>query len=242
MTEEYIEKVKKLLETNSQRKTAKILGVDHSTVGYWLKNDFKSKKQSPSDYITDCLEYAFLLGFYLGDGTISKARRTYKLRIFNTFEYVNINEYIENCMKVVFPHNKPNRCKKIGAWEIYVYNNNMLSCFPQYGAGRKHNRLIELSDWQKKIVETYPQEFIKGLIYSDGCIVYSNGYKRYEFSNRSEDIHNILNYALRLINVYPTSTRRKTQNKKSDLYNYSVTTISKKEEVDKLSVFIPDKS
>jgi hypothetical protein len=40
---------------------------------------------------------------------------------------------------------------------------------PQHGPGRKHNRPIVLSDWQRSIVDRRPQAFLRGLIHSDGC-------------------------------------------------------------------------
>jgi hypothetical protein len=71
--------------------------------------------------------------------------------------------------------------------------------FPQHGPGRKHHRRIELADWQQKIVDAAPQEFLRGLIHTDGWRginrVYVKGkhheYPRYRFSNRSDDIRKL---------------------------------------------------
>jgi hypothetical protein len=54
--------------------------------------------------------------------------------------------------------------------------------------------------WQQRIVDEYPEPFLRGLLHSDGCramnvavIHHKDGikryhYPRYHFSNRSEDI------------------------------------------------------
>lgn len=75
-----------------------------------------------------------------------------------------------------------------------------LCLFPQHGPGRKHERRIELEDWQSEIVDTHPAEFLRGLFHSDGCRLINTvrraaaggvkiySYPRWQFSNRSEDI------------------------------------------------------
>jgi hypothetical protein len=56
----------------------------------------------------------------------------------------------------------------------------------------KHTRPIRLEPWQQALVDEATEEFILGLIHSDGCRVVANdrGVRsvRYHFSNRSEDI------------------------------------------------------
>jgi hypothetical protein len=80
----------------------------------------------------------------------------------------------------------------------------ILSAFPQHGPGRKHERNIELVDWQQVLTHRYPEAFIRGLIHSDGsrCINQVNTtlpsgreahyeYVRYFFTNYSADIRRI---------------------------------------------------
>jgi hypothetical protein len=63
----------------------------------------------------------------------------------------------------------------------------------------KHQRRIELLDWQSGIVERNSERFLRGLIHSDGCRsinrVVVNGksysYPRYTFSNASPDIRGL---------------------------------------------------
>lgn len=215
-------------------------GISRGTIRYWKNNNFEIKHNGGSCN-TNNEEYSFLLGFYLGDGYIVKFRRTYKLSFYNSLQYENINKHIEKCLGVVFPDNKHNRVEKIGCWDIYIYNSDIPKIFPQHGKGKKHERNISLEEWQRDIIKKYPESFIKGLMYSDGCIVEAK-YKRFEFSNRSMDIHNILTEALIYNNIKKTSTRRKVKDVKHPQYNQYITTISKKEEVEKMNKFIPNKS
>jgi hypothetical protein len=73
--------------------------------------------------------------------------------------------------------------------------------FPQHGPGRKHDRRIELAAWQRDVVDGFPQEFLRGLLHSDGCRTVNRfktalpsgrvadyAYPRWFFSNRSADI------------------------------------------------------
>jgi hypothetical protein len=77
--------------------------------------------------------------------------------------------------------------------------------FPQHGRGRKHHRALQLTDWQEKIVfGAAAEEFVCGLLHSDGCRVVNRvrvrgrdyEYPRYFFSNRSQDIHRMFADAL----------------------------------------------
>ena len=76
--------------------------------------------------------------------------------------------------------------------------------FPQHGPGRKHRRKIELADWQRAVANRHPQQFLRGLIHSDGCRTVNRfktklpsgrvadyEYVRYFFSNLSPDIRGL---------------------------------------------------
>jgi hypothetical protein len=76
--------------------------------------------------------------------------------------------------------------------EVALYSKHWPCLFPQHGPGKKHTRRIALEPWQQTLVDQATEEFILGLIHSDGCRVVANdrGVRsvRYHFSNRSEDI------------------------------------------------------
>jgi hypothetical protein len=141
--------------------------------------------------------YAYLLGLYLGDGHIMKMRRVYRLRIFCDARYPHLIDLCREAMERLFPDNcvgtqvadyqgHPS-CVTVG-----LYHKHLPLCFPQHGEGKKHNRAIRLTDWQERIVTTYPLEFFRGLYHSDGSrasnIVYNRDYPRYQFTNSSPDI------------------------------------------------------
>ncbi|MDT5191521.1 MAG: hypothetical protein QOI28_3772, partial [Mycobacterium sp.] len=67
-------------------------------------------------------------------------------------------------------------------------------------APAEHNRPIRLEPWQEAIVYEETEEFVRGLIESDGCRVVANDRGvmsiRHHFSNRSEDIIALFTAAL----------------------------------------------
>ena len=85
--------------------------------------------------------------------------------------------------------------------------------FPQHGPGRKHERKIELADWQRAITARYPDRLVRGLIHSDGCRFTNRvrrplkdgdkwyEYPRYMFKNESADILGICGEALDQLGV-----------------------------------------
>lgn len=157
--------------------------------------------------------YSYLLGFYLGDGHLAYDRkrksRSYTFVITNHIEFDVMNQRIKDNIKCLFPnkeiatYQKCSQDRKSNGIDIKVTGICLNLLFP-HGDGRKHTRKIELTDWQNKLTEKYPQEFIKGLIESDGCRFAPRKkqcptYIIYQFSNCSIDIHKILqNIATRI--------------------------------------------
>jgi hypothetical protein len=88
---------------------------------------------------------------------------------------------------------------------VNAYFNDWPRLFPQHGAGRKHVRSIVLEAWQRKIVERYTAEFVRGCIDSDGCrhrrIVAGRDYPAYSFANASEDILGIFTWACDVLGI-----------------------------------------
>src|SRR5262249_49575828 len=147
-------------------------------------------------------KYSYLLGIYLGDGMISRSRRRcYRLRIFMDSRYPGIIGEVAAAMRTVMPTSitavqpKPPR----NLVEVNSYSNAWPCLFPQHGPGRKHRRKIELAPWQEAIVDHEPEQFIRGLIHSDGCRVMNRvvvdgkdyAYPRYFFSQVSGDIQSL---------------------------------------------------
>jgi hypothetical protein len=71
--------------------------------------------------------------------------------------------------------------------------------------GSERARPIRLEPWQELLVKQATEEFIRGLIDSDGCRVVANdrGVRsvRYHFSNRSEDILGLFSGALDALGI-----------------------------------------
>jgi hypothetical protein len=158
--------------------------------------------------------YAFLLGIYLGDGSIARHPRAYKLRVVQDARYPNSIEEIRHAMapfatanSIVFEPftmSGVSRCAPTGHWPCV---------FPQHGPGMKHQRRIELAAWQASIIAEQPTSLLRGLIHSDGCRVINRvgkgkyAYPRYLFSNRSEDIRRIFREACSSVGVRPTNPK-----------------------------------
>lgn len=181
-------------------------------------------------------EYAYLLGLYLGDGTVSKIPKTYKLRVFLDSRYPNIINGCAQAMQTILPTNKIGIIKQKGNWfVVQCHSNDLPDLFPQHGPGMKHLRKIQLEEWQQEIVDRYPLEFFKGLYHSDGTrsqnIVKGKDYRRYTFTNMSEDIRQMFIHACELLGLHWT-----TKTSKRDIM------ISRREDVAYLDSLIGPKS
>jgi hypothetical protein len=152
----------------------------------------------------DAGAYAYLLGLYLGDGCIVRIRKTWCLRIYQDARYGGLIEHCAVAMRTVSGRSV-SFGKKPGCVGIAASWNHWPCVFPQHGAGRKHRRKIELTEWQREIAGRHPEALLRGLIHSDGCRVlnFVNGkaYPRYHFANSSTDIQRIFTDACRAYGV-----------------------------------------
>jgi hypothetical protein len=172
--------------------------IPRSTVREWIDPRYTPQPQRAVDLIRlPKHDYAYLLGIYLGDGTISRHRRgIHRLRIFMDSRYPLIIEECRLAIEAVMPRNQVNvRKLPYNAVEISCYSKLWPTLFPQAGPGLKHARKIELAPWQERAVARFPREFLRGLIQSDGCRVLNrvNGsyYPRYFFAQVSDDIRRL---------------------------------------------------
>ena len=150
--------------------------------------------------------YAYLLAMYLGDGAVIRHPRTYRLVVALDAAYPSIVSECLDAVHVIAPSVRPSvrpipdsRCTQVTA-----YWSRWPAVFPQHGPGRKHERPIVREPWQRGIVVAPPQQFLRGLIHSDGCRcvnrfktklpsgrVAEYAYPRYFFSNLSADIRGL---------------------------------------------------
>jgi hypothetical protein len=150
--------------------------------------------------------YAYLLGWYLGDGYVSKLARTFQLIISCDTAYPRIIAECCDAVSAVLPgrvahlnFHPSHNCVRIACcWTRWP------EVFPQHGPGRKHDRPIVLENWQQRIVDEEPWLFLKGLLHSDGCRTVNRfktklpsgrvaeyEYPRWFFSNMSADIRGL---------------------------------------------------
>lgn len=192
---------------------SKASAIPRSTVREWLaKGAPRTMNGSSEDrpgrirpYTFPWLErhaYAYLLGIYLGDGHIAAMRRgVYVLRIFLDALYPVIVEEVAAAVAIVNPSERSGVYAVRGVRMKIVagYSKSWPALFPQHGRGPKHDRDIELTDWQREACERFPDRLLRGLIHSDGCRSINTirhgrrtyRYPRYQFSNRSDDIRGI---------------------------------------------------
>jgi hypothetical protein len=145
--------------------------------------------------------YSYLLGLYLGDGYISRCRQVWCLRVTLDAKYPGIIDRCRAAIDVLMPGQRAATLQRTdGCTEVLLYSKHWPCLFPQHGAGKKHLRPIRLAPWQELLVKEATEEFVRGLIDSDGCRVVANdrGVKsvRYHFSNRSDDIRALFCAAL----------------------------------------------
>ncbi|MFI8964656.1 transcriptional regulator [Streptomyces sp. NPDC053493] len=170
----------------------------------------------------DTAAYAYLLGLYLGDGSISQPprHRTPSLRLTLDDAWPGVQQEAAAALRVVFPHNAVGWVQKVGCHDLKLSSKHLTCLFPQHGPGKKHERRIVLEPWQQEIVDAHPWEFVRGLIHSDGCRMINWAtrlvrgekkryeYVRYFFTNVSDDIRRLYTDTLDTLGVEWTHCTR----------------------------------
>jgi hypothetical protein len=254
----------RLLETGLRpREVADRLGVSARTVRAWRAGELPRHSQAGAvpgcprcgtdahDFSTLPRAYVYLLGLYLGDGTISHAPRdVYRLRIFLGLEYPGIIDECASALASVFPRNKTGRQTRGGNYEqssdqsnieLSVYSKSMPCLFPQHGPRKKHQRRIWLADWQQQLAQRWPEALIRGLIQTDGHRFINTGrggwrHPRYGFSNLSSDITSIFCTACDCLGLHWTAAFRKDETKAIVIY------VSRKADVARMDEFVGPKA
>ena len=150
--------------------------------------------------------YCYVFGLYLGDGCISRNGRVWRLRIVLDAKYPRIIAHCREAIDILMPGQRAATLRRSDSCiEVSLYSKHWPCLLPQHGPGKKHTRPIRLEPWQEVLVKQAWEEFIRGLIDSDGCRVVANdrGVRsvRYHFSNRSEDILGLFSGALDALGI-----------------------------------------
>jgi hypothetical protein len=193
---------------------ARETGIPRSTIRDWRKRSPDDRRANRRHACRACGHpahdfwalpqgsYAYLLGMYLGDGSIDQMPRTWRLRVALDLAWPGIVGECAHSMQAVFPRNRilsyqPDPNSRCGV--VAVYSKQLVCLFPQHGRGAKHLRPIRLASSQTELVRKQPKQFLRGLIHSDGCRFMNRvtvagktySYPRYNFTNASEDIRNL---------------------------------------------------
>jgi hypothetical protein len=204
----------------SDYEVARQTGVARSTIQRWRKygppNPRPRTDALPRNWRPDNeLAYSYLLGMFLGDGTVTQHPRTMRLQIVLDAAQPWIAVECAIAIARVLPIQvSVYRRTDENAVVLSSYTPMWALVFPQWGKGPKHKRAIELESWQSEICRRYPRQLIRGLIHSDGsrCInrfrttlpsgrIAEYEYTRYFFTNYSADIRGIFCHYCDLLGI-----------------------------------------
>lgn len=198
---------------------ARATGVPRSTVGYWRRRGDSRRgvhDPSPDWRPPSPASYCYLLGLYLGDGTISRSGdRSFTLRLYLDAAYPAIVEGAAHATSAVMPSATTRLYDYVqGTMIVHATHPDWGVAFPQHGPGKKHLRPIVLAGWQRDLCARHPRELLRGLIHSDGsrCLnrfstrlpsgrVATYEYPRYFFTNYSADIRAIFCHHCDLLGI-----------------------------------------
>jgi hypothetical protein len=199
--------------------------------------------QDVHDFTSLSREYVYLLGLYLGDGTISRHRRgVYRLRIFLDMKYPDIVDECATATQSVMPGSRVERLlTPSNCFQVSSYSRAWPCYFPQHGPGPKHTRLIWLRAWQEELVDRWPEALIRGLIQSDGSRFINTGRggwrnPRYCFTNVSPEICTIFCAACDRVDLRWTKALPRTQSAAIRIY------VSRKDDVARMDEFVGPKA
>jgi hypothetical protein len=197
----------------------RLMGISRTTIRDWRTGKLRSGNEldrncaHQANRCSLCGEgafneksYAYVLGLYLGDGSISHCPRgVVRLRVALDSSYPGIINECANGIETLLIGRKLTAGKVacLGCTQVNSYWKHWPCVFPQHGVGPKHLRPIQLAGWQVQIVETQPHLLLRGLIHSDGWRGLnrvrrrwrtgsaSYAFPQYQFTNYSEDIRRI---------------------------------------------------
>ncbi|OLM31050.1 hypothetical protein Ae717Ps2_1945 [Pseudonocardia sp. Ae717_Ps2] len=212
------------------RSVAAAVGVPERTVRHWCTGTRRTG--DPRRTRARCFrcapgidvpvaDYAYLLGMYLGDGHLTAAQRTHCLWIYCGDDWPGIIDDVRAATAAVLPGASVSTTPRAGSTAVKCFSRHWTCLFPQHGPGMKHTRPIRLEPWQRAVVDTRPDRFLRGLFHSDGCrttnrvrAVLADGsvreysYPRWFFDNTSEDIMRLAEGALDLLGIAHRRARR----------------------------------
>jgi hypothetical protein len=207
--------VRALAQGASLSDVSRLTGVARSTLREWALAPAPAPECARCDgaHPARGAAYSALLGFYLGDGCLSRYRGSWALRVSCDRTLPGIYLDVTSRIRDVHPTGQVWHVSAPGVVVVQSNWKHWPCLFPQHGPGRKHERPIVLEPWQREIARAFPADLLRGLFHSDGCRV-SNwatrvvrgerrryDYPRWQFVNASEDILGVCTWALDLVDV-----------------------------------------
>jgi hypothetical protein len=169
--------------------------------------------------------YSYVLGIYLGDGCVWQGPRgSPHVSVTLDAAYPGIVAECEQALERLVAGLRVRtwrdpKARRVVVSATYVH---WIDVLPQHGPGRKHDRKIELRTWQRLLLDQAPEQFLRGLIHSDGCRAMNTfttrlpsgrdatySYPRYFFSNESADIRSIFCEYCDLLELRWTQSNRR---------------------------------
>jgi hypothetical protein len=161
------------------KENALICGVSVAAIRHWRAGRRRAASGKASVRMTTCPRcharpldeqaYSYLLGLHLGDGHIARGPRdVYVLAIACSADWPGLMAAARQALAAVMPASRVSSVQQTGCTMVKSHSKHWTCLFPQHGPGRKHQRTIELAQWQEVIVRRYPGEFARGLFHSDG--------------------------------------------------------------------------
>jgi hypothetical protein len=213
------------------RENALISEVSVAAIRHWRCGRRRASQGSSSQRSANCPRcherpmdesaYSYLLGLYLGDGSITRGRRdVYTLWLACCDDWPGLMKAARKAMSDVMPSSSVFCVQKPGCTMVKSTSKHWPCLFPQHGSGRKHTRKIELEQWQLVIVRRFPGQFARGLFHSDGWRGVNrvrrklaggdrwHKYPRYMFCNESRDILRLCGEVLDQLGVAWRLSRR----------------------------------
>ncbi len=132
---------------------------------------------------------AYVVGLALGDGTLSRSLRTFRLRITCDKKYPNLVRRIQSAIQALLPANKVSLVQRSdGHIDVSCYSNRWEDLLGwKAGAGSKIVQRARVPQWIKEDRET-TIHCLRGLIETDGSVYVDRGYPMIMFISASHEL------------------------------------------------------
>jgi len=166
---------------------ARRLGIPHQTINGW-RHGLRTGRGNSSDCpicdgaFLNAPAYCYLLGLYLGDGHIVQMRSCQRLTIYLDARYPEIIYEAARVIDEILPGDggRVGLVGCDGCIEVIGHWQHWHCLLPQHGPGMKHERPIELWNWQRDLTPVWNRMKTKRYFYP-----------RYQFTNVSDGIRRI---------------------------------------------------